>query len=93
VRNIDKLNALINPIGYGEQVTIAGNVYTVNQNMMGQWFLRRPISTGFHDVCHTRGQAEFIANIVHYRDFHEGLDAPLCDLHGRVCSNPFCDKA
>ena len=34
MRNIDKLNALINPIGYGEQVTIASNVYTVNQNMM-----------------------------------------------------------
>jgi len=75
VRNIDKLNALINPIGYGEQVTIAGNVYTVNQNMLGQWFLRTPISTGFHDVCHARGQVEFIANILHYRELNDVLES------------------
>jgi hypothetical protein len=71
MRDIDKLNALINPIGYGEQVTIAGNVYSVDQNMLGQWFLRRPISTGFSDVCHARGQVNFIENIILYRDLSE----------------------
>ena len=71
MRDIDKLNALINPIGYGEQVTIAGNVYSVDQNMLGQWFLRRPISTGFSDVCHAREQVNFIENIILYRDLSE----------------------
>jgi len=71
MRDVDKLNALINPIGYGEQVTIAGNVYSVEQNMLGQWFLRRPISTGFSDVCHAREQVNFIENIICYRDLSE----------------------
>jgi len=54
MRDVDKLNALINPIGYGEQV-----------------FLRRPISTGFSDVCHAREQVNFIENIICYRDLSE----------------------
>lgn len=75
MRDIDRLNALINPIGYGEQVTIAGNIYTVDQNVRGEWFLRRPISTGFEDICHARGQVEFIANIIHYRELSEVLES------------------
>ena len=71
MRNIDKLNPLTNPIGYGEEVMISGKVYTVDQNMRGEWFLRRPISTGFEDICHAHGQVNFIANILTYRDLTE----------------------
>jgi hypothetical protein len=73
MRDIDKLNALTNPIGYVEEVTLAGNVYTVNQNMLGLWFLRRPISTGFEDICHAHGQVDFIANVLTYRDLTEEI--------------------
>jgi len=65
MRDIDKLNALINPIGYGEQVQIDGATYTVSQNIDGHWFLRtleRP------NACVSGSQVDFIANIIAFRD-------------------------
>lgn len=65
MRNIDALNALVNPIMYGEHVEIGGADYKVCQNMDGHWFLdtmERPIA------CVAGSMVDFIARIVQFRD-------------------------
>ena len=61
MRDITQLNALTNPVNYGDTVMIDGLEMRVGQNIDGHWFLYhqdRPT------ICMAGSMVDFIARIV-----------------------------
>ena len=64
MRDINQLNALINPLMMDEQVEICGDIWTVRQNIHGEWMLVRPNRT----ACIVTGMVEFIRSVVAFNE-------------------------
>tara|TARA_R110000796_G_C14508812_1_gene429662 strand:+ start:156 stop:533 length:378 start_codon:yes stop_codon:yes gene_type:complete len=60
IKDISTLNALTNPLSMNDQVLIVGDLWTVRQNIHGEWMLVRPNRT----ACIVAGMVEFIRSIV-----------------------------
>ncbi len=67
MRDIDKLNALTNPLMHGEKITINDDVWIVGQTIAGQWYLTD--DNAVHGMCCLSDcMVNFIYQIVAFND-------------------------
>ncbi len=64
--NVEQLNALVNPVRYGQEIIIAGEVYTVGNHIRDGWTL---LDDEGNVVVSSQGQVDFIARVLR----HAGL--------------------
>lgn len=62
LRKTEQLNALTNPLHFGDQVELEGQVLEVGQKIDGTWYLS---DAAGNERCHGHGMVNFIGAIVY----------------------------
>ena len=78
----ETLNALINPVSYGQEIIINGEVYTVGNCIRDGWTLVS--GDTLHVVASAHGQVDFIAEVLKYNE-------RACGTQSRLLNPGICD--